>query len=570
MKPAPRPPDPRIAQAASLVRAGRGHEAQQLLHALLREDGHNVDARVAMARALTESGDNWTAAAWLSDACRARPDIPELWLELIRLLAAERRSGEAANALVLATKMLPDDLRLARGMADLRMERGEFALAEPLYARLYAQQPNEPAFALHHGYCLEHLGQVPASVERYRAALALAPDLLEAHVDLAGVLWRVADYDGALVHAQRAVALAPNHPYAVRILGTALMHLNRLDEAEFHLRRSLQLKPGFTLAQIDLALALLLGGKMEEGWAMFRHRWDDRERMPRPAFFRAELEWQGPAAEPPAGKRFLVYAEQGLGDTIQFARFLPLLVRQAASVHVAVQAELTPLVEAIPGVRCPRPNERIEFDHHVAMLDLPLHLAPRQQDIPREVPYLHAPSAKASEWRERLQPWEGKLRVGIAWVGQPRHVNQLNRSMPLATFAPLLALDGVQCFSLQKGSDASFTDLQPAEGALVDLTAHWRDFGDSAAMVSHLDLVISIDSAVAHLAGALAIPVWLLLPPNSDWRWLLEREDSPWYPTMRIFRRARGEERSAQMERVVAALKGEQAKLLAQRQGALL
>eukprot|EP01034_Spumella_vulgaris_P017248 gene17248-21989_t len=155
-----------------------------------------------------------------------------------------------------------------------------------------------------------------------------------------------------------------------------------------------------------------------------------------------------------------------------------------------------------------------------------MHYATTLENLPAPVPYLRAPEAKVAQWRERLKPWDGKRKVGIAWAGAPVQVNTRNRSMPLSALAPLLDMQGVQCFSLQKGPGGSFTDITPDAQALVDLTGEWKDFSDSAAMIECLDLVITVDSAVAHLAGALGKPVWVLLAPNPDWRWLLDRDDS--------------------------------------------
>ena len=389
----------------------------------------------------------------------------------------------------------------------------------------------------------------------YREAIAQEPDFMEAHVDLAGVLWRVEDHAGALAHARRAAEIAPQHPYAVRILGTALLHMNQLDEAQVQLRRALQLQPGFPLAAVDLSLALLLAGKLEEGWAQYSARWSDTVRMARPRFYNPALEWQGPQRQPLKGQRIIVYAEQGLGDVIHFIRYVPRLQADGATVVAVVQPELATLLESIPGLTCYKPGtDDVVADCHVALLDLPMHYGTTLDNLPAQVPYLKAPAEKVAQWRERLKPWDGKRKVGIAWAGSPVQVNNRNRSMPLSALAPLLDMQGVQCFSLQKGPGGGFTDMTPAAQALVDLTGEWNDFSDSAAMIECLDLVITVDSAVAHLAGALGKPVWVLLAPNPDWRWLLERDDSPWYPTMRLFRRGFGEQRATQVRRISAAM----------------
>lgn len=202
----------------------------------------------------------------------------------------------------------------------------------------------------------------------------------------------------------------------------------------------------------------------------------------------------------------------------------------------------------------PWPSAQISFDCHVALLDLPMHYGTTLETIPAKLPYLRAPQDKMDAWRERLSAWDGKLKVGLAWAGSRQQVNNANRSMCLSQLLPLINMSGVQCFSLQKADAGALTDAAPDAGELVDLTAQWVDFTDSAAMLENLDLVITVDTAIAHLAGALGKPVWVMLAPNADWRWLLEREDSPWYPGMRLFRRGFEEERAAQVARVMAVL----------------
>lgn len=511
-----------LEQAAALLAGGRFHEALALYGQLLQRDPASADARLGLAQASAGAGDAWAAVAWLNDACRVAPADPAP----------------------------------AHRLAELLLNLNQHAQALPVYQRLYQDfNARDRATLLHYGFCLEHTGDLDGAVARYREAIAQEPDFMEAHVDLAGVLWRVEDHAGALAHARRAAQIAPQHPYAVRILGTALLHMNQLDEAQAQLRRALELQPGFPLAAVDLSLAQLLAGQLAEGWAQYSARWSDTQRMARPRFYNPALEWQGPQRQPLRGQRIIVYAEQGLGDVIHFIRYVRLLQADGASVVAVVQPELVTLLEGMPGLQCYKPGaDDVVADCHVALLDLPMHYGTTLASVPAQVPYLQAQAAKAAQWRERLKPWDGKRKVGIAWAGSPVQVNNRNRSMPLSALAPLLDIQGVQCFSLQKGPGGSFTDMTPDAKALVDLTGEWKDFSDSAAMIECLDLVITVDSAVAHLAGALGKPVWMLLGPNPDWRWLLDREDSPWYPTMRLFRRGFGEERAVQVGRVVKAL----------------
>jgi len=542
-------------QGVALLAAGRFHEALQQFGLAARQRPLAAEPRVGLSQACQGIGDGWAAAAWLSDACRVAPQRAELWLELVKLLTQQQREPEIEPLLRVALALHPQNVALLSAQAELYLRAGLYAQALASYERLHALQPRHGATLLHYGFCLEHTGAVAPAAARYREAVALDPSFLEAHVDLSGVLWRLEDFDGAMAHARRAVELAPDHPYAVRILGTALLNLNRLEEAEAQLRRALQLQPGFALAEMDLAFTLLLAGRLEEGWAMYARRWRDTDRMKRPAFFRAETEWRGPREQPLQGAHIVAYAEQGLGDMIQFVRYALLLQREGATVSAVLHPELAPLVEhSLPGVRCRGGPHDTRADYHVALLDLPMHCGTTLANVPAQVPYLAAPPDKVALWRERLAPWQGRFKVGLAWSGSQQQVNNNNRAQRLSDLAPILGAAGVQCFSLQKGEAGPFTDVAPQPGQLVDLTAEWADFTDSAAMLQNLDLVISVDTAVAHLAGAMGRPVWVMLGPNADWRWLLGREDSPWYPTMRLFRRGHGEARALQVERVRGAL----------------
>ena len=520
-----------LAQGQALLAGGRFQEAQGVFRQLLAQDAASLDARLGLAQAFAGSGDGWSATAFLSDACRIAPAALEPAVHLAEMLLAQQLHAQALH----------------------------------VYRRLYHELgARDRATLLHYGFCLEHTGELEAAVERYREAVTREPGFFEAHVDLAGVLWRLEDFDGSLAHARAAVNLAPNHPYAVRILGTALLNLNRVDEAEVHLRRALALKPDFELAQLDLAFALLLAGRLEEGWSWYEKRWLDTNRLRRPPFFRPALEWQGPRQQPLRGRRIVVYAEQGLGDVIQFVRLLPRLQEQGATVIAALQPQLAALVEhSFEGVSCPDGERGVQADLHAALLDLPGRLGVTLETLPAQVPYLRVPPAARARWREQLAPWTDRVKVGLAWCGFRGQVNNRNRAMPLSELLPLLDLPGVQGFSLQKADAGPYSDVQPGPERLVDLTGGWQDFTDSAAVVEQLDLVVTVDTSIAHLAGALGKPVWVLLPPNPDFRWLLDRDDSPWYPTVRLFRRGFGEPRAGQVGRAVRALEA----LLAQQHG---
>lgn len=439
--------------------------------------------------------------------------------------------------------------------AERLLRSGEHARALAAYRRLYeAIGDRDRGTLLHYGRCLAWAGELEAASERFREAVVQEPGFLEAHVDLAGVLWRLGEFGRSLAHARAAVHLAPHHARAVRMLGLVLLQLRRLEESELQLRRALALDPQLAAARQDLACCLLLSGRLAEGWSEFARRWDDPARARRPPFFEAELEWQGPS-QSLRGQRLLVYAEPGRGDVLQALRYLPRLQRLGAEPVCAVPTALVPLVEAsFPGVECLAPDRDLQADLHAALFDLPGRFGTTLQDIPSPEGYLRAPQDRLAAWAQRLAPWRGRFKLGIAWAGAPGHPNDRNRSLALGSLQPLLGLPGVQGFSLQVGAAGRWSDVDADAAGLVDLTAGWRDVADSAAMLRQLDLVVTVDTAAAHLAGALGVPAWVLLPPNADARWLLDREDSPWYASLRLFRRGFGETREQQVGRVAARL----------------
>jgi tetratricopeptide (TPR) repeat protein len=396
-------------QGQALLAGGRFHEAVALFTGWLRQQPDSLPARLGLARAHAGTGEVLTAIAWLSDAHRRAPDARE------------------------PLQMLADALLLQRDCAQ----------AAPLYEALVARADSRTAAnLLHAGFCAEAIGQVEPAIARYREAIAADEALVEAHVDLAGMLWRVEDFEGSLRHAQRAVELAPAQAYARRILGTALLNLNRLAEAEEHLRAALRTQPDFPMAQLDLAFVLLLAGRLAEGWPLYEHRWRDG-RLPRPAFFRPDREWAGPS-ESLEGRAIAVYSEQGWGDVLQMLRYLPRLQALGARVCCVVGAPLVPLVEAsFPGVECLRPGRPLQVQSHIAFMELPGRLGTTLESIPRDVPYLRVPAEAQARWRERLLPWQDRVKVGLAWSGSRVQVNNRNRALPLGLLLPLARLPGV-------------------------------------------------------------------------------------------------------------------------------
>jgi hypothetical protein len=374
-----------------------------------------------------------------------------------------------------------------------------------------------------------------------RRAVRLAPAAAEAHGRLGIALRALERFDEALAAFDTAAecdpALATPHSEAGFTLATA----GRPAEAVARYRRALELKPEQPEVRWNLALLLLQLGQYEEGWALFEARWA----LPRFAKKLPQLRspvWRG---EDIAGKALLVLPEQGFGDNIQFARFARLAGERGARVVLVTRPPVTRLFSTLRGGTEVRTDELPlpDCDYHVPIMGLPHALGTALATIPAAVPYLAADPGAVGRWRARLGGGE-PLRVGLVWssgvltTGQDLFMNAMAKSLPVAALAPLARVPNVAFYSLQKfaGAHDPAAHVPPKGLRLVDWTAELADFADTAAFVEALDLVISVDTSVAHLAGALGKRVWVPLPANADWRYLREREDSPWYPTMRLFR----------------------------------
>jgi tetratricopeptide (TPR) repeat protein len=390
-------------------------------------------------------------------------------------------------------------------------------------------KPDYPEALSNLGIALFERKEYGEAADCHRRAVALNPGFVLAHSNLGNALFAIKQYDEAAAAYRRAIAIDPDFADPWANLGTTLHHAGEFDEAVSTLRRALALDPHHANARSGLGILLLMRGEFGEGWDEYEWRLQSSE-VQGPRF--PQRPWQG---ESLAGRHIYVQAEQGFGDALQFARYLPMVAERAGAVTFVVQRELVGLMrENLPGVVVRNDlSTQATADCEAALVSLPRLFRTRYETIPAPVPYLHPPAEYAARWRQRLSALKG-FKVGIAWAGNPGHANDFRRSLALETLAPLLAVPGAAFVSLQVGPRAA--DLVPHDGSIADLSSEITDFSDSAGIVAGLDLVITVDSAVAHLAGALGKPTWVLLPVVSDWRWLLQREDNPWYPTMRLFR----------------------------------
>jgi tetratricopeptide (TPR) repeat protein len=452
-------------------------------------------------------------------------------------------------------RLQPDLAEAHDNLGNALKERGELEEAVACYRQALRLKPDLAEAHSNLGSAFQGQGKLEEAVACYRQALRLKPDLAEAHNNLGGALKDLGELEEAMACCRQALRLRPDYAEAHIILGSALQDRGELDEAMACFQQALRLKPDYPDAHLNRALTWLRRGDFERGWPEFEWRWKCKESLPPP--FRQPL-WDGSPLE---GRSILLHPEQGLGDTLQFIRYAPLVQRRGGRVIVACQRPLVRLLASCPGIAelVAREDAPPGFEVHAPLLSLPRLLGTTLASIPGEVPYLRADETLVEHWRRELSPIRG-LKVGIAWQGNPKYRGDRHRSLRLAQFAPLSRLAGVRLFSLQKCAGAEQLRAVAGRFDVTDLGGRLDEqtgaFMDTAAVMKNLDLVITSDSALAHLAGALGVPVWVALPYASDWRWLLEREDSPWYPTMRLFRQSRWGDWDGVFDRIAAAVEG--------------
>ena len=460
---------------------------------------------------------------------------------------------------------------------------GRTAEAEPLYRRVLAASPNHPralaglgVVALRTGHLKEAIDLLrratakdPADVES-RAALAEAlyrdgqksegeslfgellardPDCLAAINRFSAALYLAGEYERAESLVRRAIELAPDWYLLRRRMGTLLVALSRPREAVEHLRRAIELEPEDADAHMALGQALMFTGDFANAFRETEWRW----KLPGESYPDVSCpRWDGRIER---GKMLLIFGEEGYGDVIQFSGFLPALVATGINVVLSARPALGPLLRSLRGVRVAKSGDPVlEADYHLPLLSLPLVMNWPIEIVGRATPYLTAERSLVDAWRERLGP-RARLRVGIAWAGNPGHQNDAERSIALSALTPLASAGpGIELHSLHVTAESS-ASIASGELCVRDHAQLLRDFADTAALISNLDLIVSVDTSVAHLAGALRRPVWLMLAHPPDGRWMLGRSDTPWYPTMRLFRQKRPGEWAQVIEEVAAELR---------------
>jgi Flp pilus assembly protein TadD len=488
------------------------------------------------------------------------PDNADLRANLGNVLQNLGRTTDAFASFQDTLKLDPRHWRAAAACGSILRQWKRFKEALEYFDLCDALQPNHSPTLQSRALSLRDLKRNQEYLAESRRVHALDPGNAEILAQIAEALQLLGQYEESLEWLDRLLNLRPNDVEALKTKAYSLSQLLRIDEAAAVNNRIDAIDPGNTAAEWNLSLLRILEGDFETGWAGREVRW----KIPAlsshyPKF--AEPMWLGEQSV--EGKTILVHIDEGQGDAIQFARYVPMLAERGARIILVVDGSLYSLLSRLPGVsQCfKRPAATLPpFDFHCPLTSLPIPFGTRLDNIPAPTCYLPEPSSdRVQVWKDRLGAHD-RLRVGLVWCGNPNHFNDLNRSIPLQRFTQLLDADAT-FVSLQKEPRPGDKAVLSEFGDIIDLTAHFTDFADTAALVRCLDLVISVDTSVAHLAAALGCPTWMLLPYAPDHRWMLHRSDSPWYPTMRLFRQTESRDYAP----VITRIREELLQLIAQR-----
>jgi tetratricopeptide (TPR) repeat protein len=533
-----------------LARAGQGETAAASYREALRCQPQHAEALTNLGVTLAQQGRLPEAIDLVRRAIAARPTFAKAHHNLGVALAEQGQLTQAADSLRRALELQPDyaeaHFNLANTLRDLG--RRDEALAG-FYQALH-HRSDYPDALNNLGLLLTEMNRPAEAMILLRQALRLRPDFPEARNNLGLALVDLGRFDEAIACYEQVLEQNPRSTDAHTNLGSAYKEQGRLEEAVACYDHALRLKPDAASTRWNRALAWLQMGDFERGWAEYEWRWKRKSARPRP-FRQPPWDWA-----PLDGRTILLWCEQGLGDAIQFVRYAPLVKERGGRLLLECPPPLRQLFEGIAGVECllVEGQELPPFDVHAPLMSLPFLFKTTLANIPAAVPYLHVAAERVGHWRS--QSPTGAFRVGVVWQGNPHHKWDRHRSFPVHVLAPLAAIPGVQLICLQKGPGLEALCADPPRFALTHLDGFGADasFADTAAVMKQLDLVVTTDTAPAHLAGALGVPVWVALAAISDWRWLRGRNDTPWYPTMRLFRQRTLGDWDAVFERMTAAL----------------
>ena len=528
--------------------------AAALIRKALDVDSGNADYHSNLGEAMRALGKAEEALDCFQQALNLNPDNPELLVNFGNAYLDLGRNAAAAEKYRQALRLRPDLAAAHYNLGNALKAGGDPAAAIDSYRSALTLDPTNADILNNLGHALQQIERYDDAIAHYRRAIAANPAYAQAHNNLGNALQDLGDFDAAMRSYRVAVELNPGFAEAWDNIGNAFQDRGMLDDALTAHDKALAIRPGDADMRFNRACALLLGGDLRRGFAEYECRWQARK-FPSPRRDFVQPSWDGGTLD---GGTVLLHAEQGLGDTLQFLRYVPEAAKRARVV-LECQPSLAGLAATVGGISgvFAQGDALPDFDAHLPLMSLPHVLGAAPDTLSANIPYLDAPAATAREWAAKNWRRGGaKLHVGLVWAGNPRNRPGRLRSLPIVKLLPLLRQSDVAFYSLQLGASANDLATLPSGAAIFDMSGEIHDFADTAAIVAGLDLVVSVDTAVAHLAGALGRPVWTLLTHAADWRWFLRRADSPWYPTMRLFRQPRPGDWDGVIAEVVVAFAG--------------
>ncbi len=535
----------------NLLKSGSAVRAEIAFSRVIACEPDNAESHCNRGVALDAMCRYEEAISCYQEALYCKPDFINAMFNLGNAYVAINKLEEARACFERVVELNQNVVAAHLGLGEVEKRMRNFSLARAAFERAIDKDPDSAEAFQGVAEVCQAEEMFEDAIAAYSRALALKPGSVAA-LNMMGAAYQSIEQLGKAEECYRqALALTPGHHSALNNLGVVLNAQGRLEEAVSVYRRLLELDPDYAEGHWNLSVALLAMGAYAEGWREFEWRFKKANPVPVRDFFQPR--WDG---SDPKGKTILLHAEQGFGDTVQFARYVPLIAKNGGRVVVECQVPaLKKLLHSLVGVAEVVAAGEIlpPFDCHLPMMSLPLVFGTTVETIPGQGAYLSADPQDVDVWRGRLGT-SGRFRVGLVWYAKQTQVLNRKRSCPLKYFSPLWEVDGVDFYTLQIGVGTEQLDDFAGTHQVIDLTSEIRNFADTAALMANLDLVITIDTAVAHLAGALGLKTWTILPQVAEWRWLCNCEDSPWYPSMRLFRQpARGDWPSL-MNSVAAAL----------------
>ena len=551
--------------------AGNLQEAEQLYSQVLKENPDHPLALHSLGIVAHQKGQNDIASDLIEKVILSNPQVPQFYNTQGLVFEALDKIDAAICSYEKAISLNPDFAEAYLNLAIAFQSKGDFAAAVEKCKQIISLFGDLANVYNIMGYSLQQQEKLEEAIESYQKAIQLEPDFVEAynqigvilntqekyaqatenckkaleldadyaeaHNNLGVALNGCEKYAEAMESYQKAIGLDSDYAQAYYNMGNCLRNQNRCEESIAIYKKAIQINPDYAEAHWNLSHSLLLTGNFSQGWDEYAWRRKPELKIITYPHKYEQPYWNGSSFK---GKRLLVHYEQGFGDNLLFIRYLPMVKQRGGTVILEAREPLFKLFKQIDGVdefvrACPEGNAPdIEFDLHTSPLDMPGIFGTTLETIPCKIPYLHAEPAPTAYWRTRVDP--EYFKVGLVWAGSDLYGNNQNRSCRLEHFAPLAKIEGVKLYGLQKGNAAKQVEELSSDMEVIGLGEEFEDFTNTAGAIENMDLVISVDTSVLHLAGAMGKNVWALIAFEPEWRWMLDRQESPWYPTMRLFR----------------------------------